>query len=618
MEEASTAMRSVWKRTSALLIAALCLLSVAPLAIPVAASPAVTLSVCDKADLPGTVDTTIVDDYLTPGPPGPNFTASIYIQGVTDLYMYEIDLRWNATVLRCNAFRIGDFFPSRGIPSTGVDGDTDWTDGEIYPPWARTSTGSGGNGNGTLFEADFTVLIGNVTGCSTWINVTYRLENSIGVPITPDTIQDGWFQVTKLPPPPARRPVIAETENPTSGVGLVTGNYWVMDNVTCTGLTTTTAYNNVTELYGSCTLWNWTVLWPNGTVNFNGLVGNQINVTLWIEGIWTITVVGYAPVMDPEWPGLAWSLPVTVTKKAVAPVVGWKLDLYSETRRWCGYNTTKIGAELNMPCDAYAPEEKVNLYANLTYLGDGSGLTNYLVAWEVYRPKPADGTNDTIVSGISRTNATGTANFTFRIPTATMDNVTAYFGKWWVIAKCKVPDCWEGEEKIINDTMQFDVGWMIQIVNMTLKWLPWQKTVEYGGTGNQTIWFYLKNIAQYTRNFTATVQFYDSCLFPVLDKKEVNTIGGGEFCKPFEKVFKIAKVKIPARALIGDPTRPITGSYTGTVGYGGGQNVTATVTPPKAVLNVFTDLPWGCGVAYCAPLEVPIQIVPPPPGWQPD
>jgi len=605
MEEASTAMRSVWKRTSALLIAALCLLSVAPLAIPVAASPAVTLSVCDKADLPGTVDTTIVDDYLTPGPPGPNFTASIYIQGVTDLYMYEIDLRWNATVLRCNAFRTGDFFPIRGIPYTGVDGDTDWTDGEIYPPWARTSTGSGGNGNGTLFEADFTVLIGNVTGCSTWINVTYRLENSFGGPITPDTIQDGWFQVTKLPPPPARRPVISETENPVSGAGLGTGNYWVMDNVTCTGLTTTTAFNNITELYGSCTLWNWTVTWPNGTVNFNGLVGNQINVTLWIEGTWTITVVGYAPVMDPEWPGLAWSLPVTVTKKVWAPVAGWALDLYTETLRWCGYNTTKIGAGPSQPCDAYNPGEKVQLYANLTWNGDGTGQANYLVAWEVYRPKWVNATqqmvNDTLVTGISWTNATGTANFTFRIPTATMDNATAFFGKWWVIAKVKVPDCWAGESKIINDTMGFDVGWLVQIVNMTLKFQPYKKTVEYGGTGNQTIWYYLKNIAQYTRNFTATVQFYDACMFPVLDKTGTGSIAGGDFCIPKEMVFKIAKVKIPARALIG-----------------AGKVTAAGVEPPKAVLNVFTALPWDCGVAYCPPLEVPIEIVPPPPGWTPD
>ena len=48
MEEVSTTQRDVWKRTAALFAALLCLLSVAPLAIPVVAQPTgVSVYLCD-------------------------------------------------------------------------------------------------------------------------------------------------------------------------------------------------------------------------------------------------------------------------------------------------------------------------------------------------------------------------------------------------------------------------------------------------------------------------------------------------------------------------------------------------------------------------------------------
>jgi len=101
----------------------------------------------------------------------------------------------------------------------------------------------------------------------------------------------------------------------------------------------------------------------------------------------------------------------------------------------------------NQPSDAFAPQQKVILYAEVTY--------NY---------EPVEGkdvtfvVNDTInhwfVIGTNLTDEYGIATIDFLLPT---DPV---FGTWYVLATVSV------SESKANDTMTFQVGWLIELMKI--------------------------------------------------------------------------------------------------------------------------------------------------------
>jgi hypothetical protein len=573
MEEINTTQKNLLKKTTAIFIAMLFLLSVAPLVIVANGAPDDdVVSVCDKADLP-TVDTTVIDEYVAPS----TFVMAIYIENATDLFLAEAGLEWNASVLQLLSFSYGTFFSDQAISTINVDGDTSWGDGKIDTPYAMSSTSVGGTGDGILFEAEFKCLLDSTTGAETWINLTAQtnMEDSLGSPLA-WTGNNGYYFVTKYIPP-ARAATIDMTQNPISGDGLGAGSYWLGENVTVTAITTVQAFNDVSETYCAATIFNWTIEYPNGTIVKYELDGTSKVIVFDQTGDFIISVVGYAACMMPDYPGLAWSNTVTHTKTVWGVSLGGAIDVYTETRRFCGVTTDKIGAGPGQPADAYTGDEHVTLYANVTYNGDG--MQNRLVSWEVWRPDGSGGLMFYFTS-TSMTNSTGVATMSFRIPIF-CENATGHHGKWWVLAKVTVPQCQEEphEEITVNDTIQFDVGYLIEVSILEAINQPYVKCeVAYFNVQ-------VKVISQTTRIIWGYATLRDDCNVVVATFTLMTPIPGAEFCNPLyyppQQFPLILGFHVPKCSLTGNGELSIT---------------------------LYTLPPSECGKAYAPEYTIPVAI----------
>lgn len=151
----------------------------------------------------------------------------------------------------------------------------------------------------------------------------------------------------------------------------------------------------------------------------------------------------------------------------------------------------------NQPSDAFAPQEKVILYAKVTY--------NYEPVWN---KEVTFAVNDT--SGaefVVRTNSTdedGIATIWFLLPTNPI-----FFGTWFVLATVSV------SEAKANDTLTFEVGWLIELLEV-------ETADQYGEPKNifirtEDTYFniILKNIAFTTKGTNLTVSISDETGTPI-------------------------------------------------------------------------------------------------------
>jgi len=161
------------------------------------------------------------------------------------------------------------------------------------------------------------------------------------------------------------------------------------------------------------------------------------------------------------------------------------IDLYSQ----------RDGKGPNQPSDAFAPQEEIELTANVTY--NDQPVEGKLVAFEVLDP---------VGSVMFRTNQTtsiGIATTSFRIPASPI------FGTWIAIATVEVAG------RVAKDTMPFKVGWIIEILSIeTVDQFGAPKT-DFKKGEHLYINVIVQNIAFVSKNVTLTIVAQDECLEPI-------------------------------------------------------------------------------------------------------
>jgi len=235
---------------------------------------------------------------------------------------------------------------------------------------------------------------------------------------------------------------------------------------------------------------------------------------------------------------------------------GRQIDLYTQDWRYPGYHTDIIGlapAQSGSQVDTYSPQDLVCLCAKLTY--NGEPICCKEVAFEVHGP--ANPYTNITLWRQTFTNGSGIAEICFRIPWADIpehaENIT--FGTWWAVAKASVSN----EE--IGDSHWWLVRWIIDIESETVS----PNSVYELGT--VTVSVTVKNWALTPRNFTHTATLYDELGVPVgASYMDIQN------APPNLSVTCIVQIFVPEWAYVG-------------IGH--------------VYKNIFTKLPWLCGVCWC-------------------
>jgi len=228
------------------------------------------------------------------------------------------------------------------------------------------------------------------------------------------------------------------------------------------------------------------------------------------------------------------------------------IDLYTQKEPYSGKGP-------NQPSDAFAPQEEVILYANVTYKGEPAQAK--IVAFEVHGPiNPIE--NKTLIR-TALTNASGIATISFRLPWPCENAETIIFGTWTALAKVQVV------EETAKDTLTFKVGWIVEIVSMwTINNKTLQSQTRFARGNCVGVEMVLRNIAMTPKKATFTLVVYDSGSQPI-----ANTALEDVEVKPGETSIRIlCKLLIPKWAFSGYAT---------------------------VYANAYTALPQLGGVSYC-------------------
>ncbi|MBX5321711.1 MAG: CARDB domain-containing protein, partial [Candidatus Bathyarchaeia archaeon] len=226
---------------------------------------------------------------------------------------------------------------------------------------------------------------------------------------------------------------------------------------------------------------------------------------------------------------------------------GGKIDLFTQKDPFNGKG-------LNMPSDAFAPEEIVFLYALVEY--NGYPRQNLLVTFSVKSP------DESSFSLTAATNASGIASINFTIPHKCPPYENETLGEWSSRATVVIGDA------VFQDTLTFKVGWIVELLGVRTIDGNLVQRDSFGITGDVGLEISLKNIAMTEKNATLTVVIQDELNVPVsfltIDNFEV---------QPNEKtIFLYTELNIPKWAHVGKA---------------------------KVFVSAFTALPSQNGVAYC-------------------
>jgi hypothetical protein len=176
-----------------------------------------------------------------------------------------------------------------------------------------------------------------------------------------------------------------------------------------------------------------------------------------------------------------------------------RIDLFTQKIPFNGKGT-------NERSDAFQPQELVILFANVTY--NEYPLANKLVAFQINNPVNAI-KNFTIV-GVSVSNESGVAQFSFRIPGSLEDLEQTIFGEWSSVATVDIA------EQVVNDTLTFNVGWIIEITDIASLNTNLEPQTKY--EVEEQIFFNLtiENIALIPKLATIMVDVQDAADAPII------------------------------------------------------------------------------------------------------
>jgi len=166
------------------------------------------------------------------------------------------------------------------------------------------------------------------------------------------------------------------------------------------------------------------------------------------------------------------------------------IDVYTQKDPYSGRGP-------DMPSDAFAPEEQVILYANVTL--NEEPVAGKIVNFYVFEPNATE-------PFLYRTNVTDENGFTyidFRLGN------TPPFGTYNVVATVEVA------EAVAEDTLTFKVGWIIEILSIETVNEIGEPQIDF--TKGEAIYFKLvvQNIAFVPKNVTLTTVAYDERDTPI-------------------------------------------------------------------------------------------------------
>jgi hypothetical protein len=247
--------------------------------------------------------------------------------------------------------------------------------------------------------------------------------------------------------------------------------------------------------------------------------------------------------------------------------LGWSLDCYTWPYRkpllnGSLYETPFTGEGPNFPADAFEPQELVVIYSYLSYNQQPEVAKDVL--FEVRGP--ANPYYNITIFRVARTDWYGVAMINFTIPWPDTNPDDIVIGKWCCFQKVQVKDPWNPPYYATpNDTLCFDVGWIVELVNVTVDPTPIPKeemlyiTVCY------------KVISQIPRWVVFTFTILDDLLDPIGDTILALWVEPGVYCNPAEDCITVM-MYIPRWAHVG----------------------------PRAVVyvNALSALPMDCGVPY--------------------
>ena len=186
---------------------------------------------------------------------------------------------------------------------------------------------------------------------------------------------------------------------------------------------------------------------------------------------------------------------------------GGAIDLFTDKEPFDGKGA-------NQSSDAFEPQELVVLHALATY--NQGPERNLPVAFEVNGPPNAYENFSTVGSG--RTNDTGFAEFSFRIPWPNSKAEEIIFGNWSAIATVNIAG------NVFADILTFQVGWIVRITE--LKTLNFHLIPQSLFARQDLVVFNLtiENIARIEKSATIKIDVVDSEENPIIHIEMENTL----------------------------------------------------------------------------------------------
>ena len=193
------------------------------------------------------------------------------------------------------------------------------------------------------------------------------------------------------------------------------------------------------------------------------------------------------------------------------------------------------GKGLHEPSDAFAPGQKVIVYALVSYYHQP--VKDVLVKFTVKGPSNDD--PEVMLQISSETNESGIAQIEFRIPGEDND---ATFGIWKIFGSVEL------EGQLIQDSLEFKVGWIVEILDVKTLNENFSYVSTFGIGGYVGVEIVLKNIAMTIKNATLCLNVFDALKTPV-NITRIENLG----VPPNERtVYLYSKVYLPQNMLIGN------------------------------------------------------------------
>jgi len=174
------------------------------------------------------------------------------------------------------------------------------------------------------------------------------------------------------------------------------------------------------------------------------------------------------------------------------------IDLYTQKEPHSGRGP-------NQPSDAFAPNENVTLYANVTY--NGFPVLGRIVTFEVNGP--INNVENISQTRTAITGAGGAANFTFTIPQPSEKAKEAVFGTWSALAYVDIALVQA------KDTLSFQVDWILEI--LSIESVDAANASKTSFKREEQVYFRMriKNIAKTEKVAALVISLYDNFKTPI-------------------------------------------------------------------------------------------------------